>query len=109
MTRPKRRPSKPTKPPAHLSERAKGLWQAVVPSRAKSPERLAMVQSALESLDRADQAAALVRDEGMTVTAKKGGLPHVHPAVRVERDARAMFVRTWGGLALSWNHEIDGR
>ena len=58
-------------PPAHLSERAKGLWRGVVPSTIRCPERLALLQSGLEALDRADQAREAISREGLTtVTAR---------------------------------------
>lgn len=47
-------------PPPHLSERAQALWREVVPRRAVSPERLALLQVALEALERADAASAIV-------------------------------------------------
>lgn len=95
-------------PPAHLSERAKQLWNAIVPGRAASPGRLALLQVALEALDRADEAAALIRRDGL-VLAGEGKIAHVHPAARVEKDARGDFQRAWAALRLEWDGEIDAR
>jgi phage terminase small subunit len=95
-------------PPQHLSARAQSLWHAVVPSRARSPERLALLQVALESLDRADQARLAVEKNGMTTTTKTTGAVHLHPLLRVEREARQQFSRLWEQLNLSWNPQIDG-
>lgn len=86
-------------PPAHLSERSKTLWLAVVPSQASSPGRLALVQTALECLDRADEAAEAIAQEGMVCGA--GKMQHVHPLLKVEKDNRQLFARLWNELGLS--------
>ncbi|CAK9037499.1 Protein YfjI [Durusdinium trenchii] len=56
------------------SPRTQALWRSVVPKRAKTPERLAMIQTALEALDRADTARAEVERTGMTTTTKTTGI-----------------------------------
>jgi phage terminase small subunit len=92
--------------PEHLSDRAKALWLAVVPSEAKSPARLALVQTALELLDRADQAKALLDVEGLLLTTASTGAAHLHPAGKLERDNRQLFVTIWVKLGLDcdpWN------
>ena len=95
--------------PSHLSERSKTLWRAVVPSRAKSAERQALVIVALEALDLADECRDRVRAEGMTATTKRTGAIHVHPLMRVEKEARSTFSKIWGQLNFQWNSRIDGR
>lgn len=90
-------------PPAHLSPRSRELWAAVVPSRAKSPERLALVQTALEALDRAEAARLAIERDGMLITSG-AGMAHVSPLVKVERDAMALFARLWRDLGF----ESDG-
>ena len=89
-------------PPDHLSDRAKALWTSVVPSSGKSPERLAMIQSALESLDRADACRKLIDTEGLTVTLPNGKMVHRHPLLKTESENRALFLRTWTRLNLHW-------
>ncbi|MDI7245859.1 MAG: hypothetical protein QME92_00055 [Bacillota bacterium] len=96
-------------PPAHLSERSKALWRQVVPDRAKSPGRLALLQTALEALDRADQARQVLDREGLFTTTPGSGVTHVHPAARIEREARALFLRAWTELGLEWDAVVDGR
>ena len=93
--------------PAHLSERSKGLWREVVPSRAKSAERQALVIAALEALDLADECMAQVRVEGLTRTTKKSGMPHVHPLLKIEKEQRSLFARLWGQLNFQWNQTIE--
>ena len=90
-------------PPAHLSERSKHLWLDLVPRQAEKAERLTLLRVALELLDRADGAGETVAREGLTTTTKRSGAVHVHPLVRVEREARQQFVKVW--LALGFQHD----
>ena len=95
--------------PAHLSDRSRELWGGVVPSRARSLERLALVTAALEARDLANECRAQVRAEGMTTVTKTTGAVHVHPLMKIEKEQRSLFVRIWGQLHLEWNPSIDGR
>lgn len=95
--------------PEHLSDRAAVLWRDVVPRRAKSPGKVAIVQSALEALDRADAARAEVEVAGMTTTTKTTGAVHVHPLVKVERESRAQFTKLWGSLNLTHDFAAGDR
>ena len=52
-------PPPPPEPPTHLSARSQGLWRETMRRRAISPERLTLLQVALEALDRADQSSHL--------------------------------------------------
>jgi phage terminase small subunit len=69
---------------------------------------LALIQSALEALDRADEAAGILRQEGLTFTTASTGAVHVHPALRIEKDARSHFLAAWRALALEWDAKVDG-
>ncbi len=104
-----RRELKPIEPPAHLSDRSKALWHEVVPRTAASPERLAVIQVALETLDRADQAREQLDREGLTFATETTGAVHVHPLVKVERDARSSFVRVWTSIGLDYRIGMDLR
>ena len=96
-------------PPAeHLSERSKLLWRELVPRRAKSPERLALLRTALEAMDRSEAARAVLDEEGLTFASKTTGRAHLHPLVKVEQAARKQVVRIWDMLGLAWWHRIDG-
>lgn len=66
-----------------------------------------LLQVALEALDRADQARAIVDREGLTTTTETTGAVHVHPALKIEKDARADFMRAWDKLFLHWDPEVD--
>lgn len=95
---PRNEPGPVPEPPAHLSDRAKQLWRQVVPNRARSPERLAVVQAALEALDRADAAREAIEKEGMLL--RGGKIAHINPLLRVEKDNRQLFARLWTQLNL---------
>jgi len=62
-------------PPEGLSERSCALWASVVPSRAVSAARLAMVEEALRFLDRADEARRLLDAAGLTRAEDLHGRP----------------------------------
>jgi hypothetical protein len=96
-------------PPEGLSERAQALWRGVVPSRAVSAGRLALIEEALRSLDRADQCRAIVGREGPTFTTTTTGAVHQRPEIRLERESRALFAKLWTGMYLQWSNEEDGR
>jgi P27 family predicted phage terminase small subunit len=96
-------------PPDHLSDAAKALWREIVPKRGKSPGRLALLAVALEAKDRADEARELVKTEGMISQKEGSKMAHVHPALRIEKDARAQFLSAWNQLSLSWDTQVDGR
>lgn len=96
-------------PPDHLSGRSGELWRTVGPDAAKSIERRTLFQAGLEALDRADEARQIIQAEGIISKTTTTGALHAHPAVKVEREARAQFVRIWDLLNLKWNPEVDGR
>ncbi|MBK9171073.1 MAG: hypothetical protein IPM24_26940 [Bryobacterales bacterium] len=94
-------------PPEHLSERSRELWITLAPTEARSLERRTLFLSALEALDTADAARHIVQAEGLTSTTASTGVVHLNPAVKVEREARAQFVRIWDMLGLRHNSRID--
>jgi hypothetical protein len=67
----------------------------------RSPERLTLLRSALEALDTATAANAETRRDGMTVVTPATGVRHVHPAVKVEKEARQLHLRLWLALGLN--------
>lgn len=86
-------------PPEHLSPAAAGWWAcAVLANRLGERERL-LLTAAAESWDRANAARRIVDAEG-EVTFDRFGQPRAHPAVAVERDARAAFAKTMREMEL---------
>lgn len=92
-------PRKPTSkkldlasPPAHLSLYARELWQRLLNDyHLDDAAGLALVRAACESFDRAEAARATVAAEGAIVR-DRFGQARAHPAITVERDARAQLV-----------------
>jgi P27 family predicted phage terminase small subunit len=104
-----RKPAENLDPPEHLSEKSKSLWRELVPARAKSPGRIALLAVALEAKDRADEARELVKSEGMISQKEGSKMLHVHPALKIEKDARSQFLSAWNQLSLCWDGMVDGR
>lgn len=75
--------------------------------RAKSSERLVLLQAALEVLDRANEARKLLSTEGLTTKTKTTGAVHVHPLLKVEQEARQQFGKIWNDMGLSWCSDLD--
>jgi hypothetical protein len=87
-------------PPPHLSARSAAIWRSLVPRRARSAERLTLLQTALECLDRGDAARAKVDADGLTVKTLATGTVHLHPLLKVESEARRQFAKLWSALHL---------
>ena len=95
-------------PPEGLSERSTALWASIVPRRATSAGRLALIEEALRALDRADQARRIVDEKGPTFETETTGTVHVRPETRIERENRQMFARIWSSMHLEWSYNEDG-
>ena len=97
--------------PDGLSDRAAALWSAVLADldesdRELSPHEMTLWHEALISLDRADQAAAVIAAEGVTVVDRYGS-PKAHPAVDVEARSRTLFARITAQLKLTGEDAVD--
>ena len=88
-------------PPADLTERSKLVWSDVLQGFELTAAELEVLRQALVSLDRADQAAAIVSEEGC-VTTDRYGSPKAHPAVDVEARSRAIFARLISQLGVKF-------
>ena len=95
--------------PVHLSTRSQELWRSLVPRRARSPERIALLTTGLEALDRSDAARTAIEQQGMVTVTESTKAIHINPLVKVEREGRALFSKIWAQLGLTWCIEIDGR
>lgn len=93
----------PTKAPRHLSAAGRKLYLSVTADYHLEPHHLAILTRALDAMDTADAAEAIVRAEG-PVTTTRLGERKAHPAVGIARDARAQF----GTLVKQLGLDIDG-
>jgi phage terminase small subunit len=86
--------------PFHLSARSAALWHELGPTKADTVGRRVLFQAALEALDRADQARAVISAEGLVTTTRASGAVHIHPLVKCELDSRRQFASIWASLGL---------
>ncbi len=87
-------------PPAHLSEPSKQLWKHLLETgRIRTLPRLALLQTALEARDRADEARLKIGD-ALTIKTERSGVEHLNPLLRLERENRQLFVKIMGQLSL---------
>jgi hypothetical protein len=85
------------RPPTSLDRRRKPLWRSIVAAFDLSDAEYRILEDALRLLQRADQAAAVVDAEGVTVS-DRYGTPKTHPAVDVEVRCRTSAARLLGQL-----------
>jgi phage terminase small subunit len=72
--------------PPHLSETAREWWNKITAGWDLDDAGLLILQAALESFDRAEQARSIIAADGLFLDGKP------HPAARIERDARAAML-----------------
>jgi P27 family predicted phage terminase small subunit len=78
--------------PANLSATSRNLWGRLRDEYGiRDVAGLAVLEQALRSLDRAEQARRLLDRQGVVVT-DRWGQSKPHPAAAVERDSRAAFL-----------------
>ena len=94
-------------PPAHLSERAVSFWRALVPDPCGSPGRVLLLEAALGALDRADEAAELIKRDGLVTTSARSGVVHAYPAIAVEAASRRQFIKLWTHMGLDFDSDLD--
>jgi P27 family predicted phage terminase small subunit len=78
-------------PPSHLTSATQDWWRQIVADYELEPHHLKLLEAAADAWDRMAQARATVLAEGLTIESGKGRKQH--PAVAIERDARAAFAR----------------
>jgi phage terminase small subunit len=88
------------RPPEHLGPAGAQLWADVVRQyRIGDGAGLALVTTAAECLDRLREAQALVRQHGVVIRDRYGGLK-ANPAIAVERGARDGMIAALRSLNL---------
>lgn len=78
--------------PDGLSARSGALYVDVVSEYHLSSSEVEILRQACMSLDRADEAAAIVAADG-PISVDRYGSPKAHPAVDIEARSRAVFAR----------------
>jgi P27 family predicted phage terminase small subunit len=81
----------PAPPPEHLSPVMRKWWTTVTHTYVLESHHLLLLEAACDAWDRTTQARDTLRREGLTVPSASGG-SRKHPAVDIERDARAQFI-----------------
>jgi phage terminase small subunit len=91
----------PPGPPAHLGAAGTRLWAEVVQQyRIGDSAGLALVTTAAECLDRLREAQEAVREHGVLIRDRYGGLK-ANPAIAVERGARDGMIAALRSLNLN--------
>ncbi len=96
------------KAPKELSKQAQAIWRGVVPRRAKTAERMLLIKTALQTLDRADEVTAEIKKQGLTIENPSSGAIRANPLVKLEKELRGQFAAMWDKMALDWHAVIDG-
>jgi phage terminase small subunit len=91
---------RPARPPRNLSGPSKTLWQTIQTQYAiQDAGGLSILTAACEAHQRARQAAAMLKSDGMTIRDARGAL-RPHPALKIETDNRAQFLSALRLLSL---------
>jgi P27 family predicted phage terminase small subunit len=85
--------------PVQLSAESKGIWQKIVREWELDTPALLILETALGALDRIRQAEEMIRKDGIVIADARGNRKK-HPAVAVEKDAKASLVRNLKALGL---------
>jgi phage terminase small subunit len=88
--------------PNYLSEKSRKLWESVS-KRAKSPEKLELINVALKNLDFADECEKIIKKEGLTITTPKSGCSHLHPLFKSMKESQQLFIKIWISLGFKFD------
>ena len=94
-------------PPEHLSEKSKDLYNFYVGLTIRAPAQIALMVKGLEVLDQADEAARIIRDEGLSQKSERSGLTRQHPLLNTQKEAMATFLKIWKALRMEVNRVPD--
>jgi P27 family predicted phage terminase small subunit len=81
----------PAPAPEHLSPAMRDWWRDITTTFVLESHHLKVLQVCAEAWDRLQQARQVLAEEGLTIETGTGSRKQ-HPAVAIERDARAQFL-----------------
>jgi phage terminase small subunit len=87
-------------PPEHLSASSKAFWQDLVREHNFDELQLGLLKILCTALDRAQQAAEVLREQGLTYVGRRGGT-HIRPEYAVERASRSFALTALSQLMRS--------
>lgn len=85
--------------PKNLSAASAAFYKSVVTDYDLDEHHRILLVKACESLDRVEEARALIAKEGLTYRDRFGGLKS-HPAVAIERDHKIIVARLFREMGL---------
>src|SRR3990167_1234436 len=77
--------------PMHLKPATRRWYRHVISEYQLEPHHVELLRLCCEALDRAEDARAMLAEEGTIVQGRFG--PKAHPAIAIERDSRHAFAR----------------
>ena len=83
--------------PSHLSDKSKHLWSSLQDEFEFDDAHFLLLELALTSFDRSEQARKDIEENGLYVM-PPSGLPKINPAVKIEHDAGNRFLNAWNKL-----------
>jgi phage terminase small subunit len=88
----------PNRPPRHLNAAARRLWTQVLADYDLEAHHRELLLLALEAMTRGDQARREIERSGILIRGRWG--PTVNPAVAIERNCQATYLRLMRELSL---------
>jgi phage terminase small subunit len=79
-------------PPTTLSKKSAAYFKTFVSDYEVDDSHVEVLIRVCESMDRADQAAAGLKEHGSLMTKDRFGCERAHPLIQVERQARAAII-----------------
>ena len=86
--------------PDHLSERSQRLYRFYIGKAATTPGQIAILVTALEALDEADQCSEIIAKEGLATTSARSGVTRQHPLIRTRQEAKGAMLKAFKLLRL---------
>lgn len=90
-------------PPEGLNEEHQKIWYDFIERVSSAYHgKVYTFEQALFVRQRAEEIRKVIEKEGMTIESTRGNMPHAHPLLRAEKDARTLFCRLWKELGLNY-------